>query len=261
MNGQNSRHTGPSTNRTPRREPLTPAEARALLNEIHRRRFGVHYELALRSGIRHSELLALRWTDLDLDAGTLTISHELRRDLPNPSAKTLSPKTHPPRRIPLSQNCINILDEHRRRQRTEHGHAAEVRRCTGLVFTSGEGAALNHRSHQGQLEALCRHAGIRAIRAHDLRYSFIALLVSTDTPLKVIEALLSHHYLPTSADVTAGIRPKDLAQALEKLDTLLTPNEFLSRPTGSASALRPDNPAHDEHDDDQPPEPIGAPMR
>ena len=262
MNDQNSAHTGPPTSPTPRREPLTLAEARALLNEIQLRRSGEHYELALRTGIRHSEVLALRWSDIDLDAGTLTISHTLQRDLPNPSPKRLSPKTHPTRHLPLPQSCISILDERRRRQRTEHGHAAKDRWCTGLVFTPDEGTAINHRSAHGQLEALCRDAGIRTIRSHDLRHSFIALLISTGAPPKVIKALLGHHYLPTPIDVTAGINLKDLAQALEKLDTLLMPNEFWSRPTGTAGTLlRPDNPGHDKHDDDQPPEPIGAPIQ
>jgi hypothetical protein len=87
------------------------------------------------------------------------------------------------------------------------------------------------------------------------------MLIWTGAPSKVIKALLCHHYVPTPAVVTAGIGLKDLAQTLEKLDTLLTPNDFRSLSAGSASTFRPDDPAHDERDDDQPPEPIGAPVR
>jgi hypothetical protein len=132
---------------------------------------------------------------------------------------------------------------------------------TDLVFINGAGTGPNHRPTRGQLKALCHRAGIRTIHSHDLRYTFIALLIWTDALLMVINALLRNYCLPMPAALTAGIRLKDLAKALEKLDTLLMPIEFRSLSAGSASAFRPDSPAHDERDDDQPPEPIGAPIR
>jgi integrase len=260
MNDQSSDHTGTPAGAALHREPLTLAEARALLDEARRHRDGELYELALRRGIRRNELLALRWTDIDSNSGTVAIRYTPKRGAPNSSANTPAPKTHPVRYIPLSTSCINILEERRRRQQTEHGGATERRERTGLVFASDYGTALDPVYARRQLTTLCHGAGIRPIRFPALRYTCAALLLATGSPLNVIKVLLGHTCVPVAASIVS-IRLDGLEKAVAKLDTRLTSSKPWNWPTGAVRTRPPDRPACDRRDDDQPPEPIGAPIR
>jgi len=68
------------THRPANFEPLTALEARRLLAAARTYRLGTAVELTLRIGLRKGELLGLRWTDLDLDAGALNVRRTLLRD-------------------------------------------------------------------------------------------------------------------------------------------------------------------------------------
>ncbi|MDR8413073.1 tyrosine-type recombinase/integrase [Nonomuraea sp. 3-1Str] len=64
--------------RQQRFEPFTPAEARTFLNAVQDFRLHALFDLALRTGMRRGELLGLRWSDLNLTSGTLTIRQALQ---------------------------------------------------------------------------------------------------------------------------------------------------------------------------------------
>lgn len=60
-------------------QPLTAQEARRLLDAALNTRNGARWSVALSLGLRQGEALGLRWSDLDLDAGTLTVRRALQR--------------------------------------------------------------------------------------------------------------------------------------------------------------------------------------
>ena len=68
----------PGLSRTERRA-LTPAEARTLLSAIVGDRLEPLFVMAIATGLRRGELLGLRWADVDLDAGVLTVQQTLQR--------------------------------------------------------------------------------------------------------------------------------------------------------------------------------------
>ena len=57
--------------------PLTPQQARTLLDAVRRDRMEALYVLAVTTGLRQGELLGLKWEDVDLDAGTLRVRRTL----------------------------------------------------------------------------------------------------------------------------------------------------------------------------------------
>lgn len=106
-------------------------------------------------GVREGELLALRWQDVDLKAGTIRIEQTVRRCCvnfeKNGHAKTKlifgSPKTAAGRRsIPLPESVLKELVAHKKRQLVEQLAAGEIWEKSGLVFTTELGKVIEPRN-------------------------------------------------------------------------------------------------------------------
>ena len=201
-------------------EPFTAAEARRYLRVAKTHRHGVLYELALRTGLRQGELLGLRWDDLDLDAGYLTVRRTLAR---TPGGATFQDvKTHrSARRITIPNECITSLRWYRRRQQIDQRDAGDTWRDLGLVFARATGGPLDpayvHRNHH----VICDLADTRKIRFHDLRHSAATLLLEQGVELIVVKDLLGHAQINTTADIYAHVRPRLQRQAIEAMSQAL----------------------------------------
>jgi integrase len=121
--------------------PLTPEQARVLLESARGDRFEALYVLAVHCGLRQGELLALKWQDVDLEAGTL----QVRRTL---SFTKSGPTFNPPkttkgrRRVGLTAAAVEALRNHLRRQLAEVEALGDAYEDWGLVFPGEKGQPL-----------------------------------------------------------------------------------------------------------------------
>jgi integrase len=209
--------TGP-----PRRyEPLTLAEAQAFLTAARRYPNGELYELALRLGMRRSELIGLRWTDVDHTAKTLTIRRTLQR-IPGQGLTVMPTKTNTSdRRIPLSDACLTALRLHRVYQDGQRHHAGTAWMETGYIFTTSVGTPIDPQKATHGIKALCEQAGVHAIRFHDLRHTCATLLIESGVGLVTVQQLLGHATITITANIYTHTRLPHQADALSKLDTQL----------------------------------------
>jgi integrase len=112
---------------------LTVDQARALLTAAAGNRFEALFILALKTGMRRGELLALRWEDVHLDKGVLQVRGTLRRT--REGLRIGTPKTPASRRkVVLSPTSVAALERHRARQDEERQTVAESWQDLGLVF-------------------------------------------------------------------------------------------------------------------------------
>jgi integrase len=206
----------------PRRvEPLTAGEARQFLHAAADHRLQALFELALRTGLRKGELLGLRWDDLDLESGTASIRRTLQRTSSR-GLTTLPTKTaSSERRIALPTECIRSLDRHRARQQQEQAVAGNAWPDSGYVFATPTGQPIDPSNLSRVFTALCRHAGLRRIRFHDLRHSAATLLLEQGVELVVIKELLGHAHIGVTAAVYAHVRPRFQRRAIDTLSTVL----------------------------------------
>jgi integrase len=100
--------------------PLTPDQARTLLDAARGERFEALYVLAITAGLRRDELLGLRWQDVDLERGNLQVHQQLVRTKKEGLCFT-SPKSGKSREVRLTQGAIDALKSHRKRQNEERG--------------------------------------------------------------------------------------------------------------------------------------------
>lgn len=129
--------------------------------------------LLLLTGARRGEVLGATWDQFDLDAGIWT----------KPSAHTKQKREH---RVPLSAPARQLL--------------AEMRQSVESPFLFPTGSKSGHMQEiKTSWAALCRAAGIKGVRVHDLRHTYVSVLASAGLSLPVIGALLGHTQPGTTA--------------------------------------------------------------
>ncbi len=107
----------PSKSRRHEIDPLTPEQAKTFLTTAREDRFHALYVLAIHYGLRQGELLGLKWSDVNLDAGTL----QVRRTMSEARSGRIEEgtKNGKGRRIELSQTAVEALRSHRAGQEGE----------------------------------------------------------------------------------------------------------------------------------------------
>jgi len=128
--------------------------------------------VAARTGLRLGELLALSWTDVDLEAGRLFVRRAVARGIIG------TPKNGRSREVALSQQATAALEAHPRRSL--------------LVFSDADGKMLTKGATKAPLANALKRAGLRHIGWHALRHTFASHLVMRGAPIKAVQELLGH---------------------------------------------------------------------
>jgi integrase len=194
-------------------------QARRFLAAAEGDRLHALYVVALHTGMRRGELLALRWSDVDFEAGVVQVQRslsEVRGVLAPKSPKT----TRGRRRIDLSRCALDALHEHRKRMLAE---GRDVK--TGIVFCSENGtwmrgSNLTRRSFP-RLVRLANRQGadpLPQIRFHDLRHTAASLLLAAGVNVKVVSERLGHESIEITLRVYAHTLPTMGRAAADKLD-------------------------------------------
>ncbi|TAM55773.1 MAG: site-specific integrase, partial [Chloroflexota bacterium] len=191
----------PPAKARPELRPLSADEVRTFLASVEGDRLAPLYVVAIGTGLRQGELLGLRWADLDLDRGMLTVRHQLGRD-----GLLAEPKTARARRtLALGGAVRSALREQRRRQAADRLAAGGHWQDQGYVFTTPTGGPLDHANVLHRFQAAIGRAGLPHQRFHDLRHAAATLLLERGEDLAVISKMLGHSNLGTTADVYAHL--------------------------------------------------------
>ncbi len=196
-------------------QTYTPAEARKVLEAARSDRLEAAWHLAL-YGLRRAEIAGLLWSDIDMDAGTLTIRETLVTVAGRP--QTSAPKTERgARTLPLTDALAAALTRTRRRQAGEQLRAGPAWHDSGCVVANELGEPLHPDTISDRWDTLVRRAQVRRIRLHDARHTCGTLMHLEGVPVAVIAAWLGH----ASADFTMRTyvhsQPDALAAAAETL--------------------------------------------
>jgi len=167
---------------------LTVEESRAFLAAAADDRYRALWHLVVATGLRWGEVAALRWSDVDLAAATLTVRRALKE-----TGEFGRPKSNSGRRtIDLPASVVSELKKHRKKGRLSED----------LVFATKTGAPL-HPSNLARryFFPTLERAGLRRIRFHDLRHTAAAIRLAAGQSPLVVKELLGH----SSIAVTLGV--------------------------------------------------------
>jgi integrase len=156
---------------------------------------------AAMTGLRQSELLGLRWRDIDWIAQRIRVRNTFVRGEHSTQGKSdLSTR----RSVPMADRLARELDRYSKR--TAYLHDDD------LVFAHPQtGSPLDRSKLTKRFKAACNDAGVRPVRFHDLRHTFATRLAASGQPLRTIQEFLGHadskttqiyaHYAPSEHEV------------------------------------------------------------
>jgi integrase len=181
----------------PRREqveiqPLSPLQARQLVAAAREDRRGVLWILLLGTGLRLGEALGLRWADIDLEDGKISVRGSLRPQPlklrgSDPRLALVETKTAASRRtIAGPAFVLAALRQHQAR-------SAEIpANVMNLVFTTPRGTPIDPRNANRQFGEFLRRNELPQIRVHDLRHTAASLLLAQGFSLEDVKRYLGH---------------------------------------------------------------------
>jgi integrase len=176
--------------------------------------------VALAVGLRQGEALGLRWEDVDLDAGTLTVRHALQRT--NDGLQLVEPKTVRSRRtIALPDMALAALRAHRVRQ-IEERLTAPYWEDHGFVFASTVGTGIEPRNLTREFHRLREKAGLEWLRFHDLRHGCASLLMAQGVNPRVVMEILGHSQISLTLGTYSHVAPELAREAADKIDAVLS---------------------------------------
>ena len=186
----------PAPTRRGRRGPAPPPSP-DVLGPVLR----VLIRTAAMTGLRQSELIGLRWRDVDWAAQRIRVRNTFVRGEHSSEGKSeLSTR----RSVPMADELAGELDRFSKR--------SEYRGDGDLVFAHPQtGSPLDRSMVSKRFKAACRDARVREVKFHDLRHTFATRLAATGVPLRTIQEFLGHadskttqiyaHYAPSEREV------------------------------------------------------------
>ena len=176
----------------PRNREVSTDDARAILEQARGHRYEVAAWLAFGCGLRRGEVLALRWTEVNLKASTFTVSGNVTRSsagLQRGATKTRRGL----RNVPMPPVVTEALRAHKRRQTAEQLAAGSSWEQTGLVLTTELGGTVEPRTLSRVWQQWARRAGVEDTGTHTGRhYAASTLLASGAASVADVAAQLGH---------------------------------------------------------------------
>jgi len=201
--------------------PLTPEQARSLLEAVRGDRLEALFVLALTTGLRQGELLALTWEDVELEDAVLRVRRTITRS--GGKVDVGPPKTNKSRRsVGLTASAVEALRDHLASQLEEMERIGSLYRPGGLVFANESGGIINPSNLRNRSFArLLKRAGLPKIRFHDLRHTCATLLLSRNVNPKIVSEMLGHSSIAITLDTYSHVLPTMQENAVRALEDTL----------------------------------------
>jgi integrase len=195
---------------------LTVGQAAAVLTAAAKYRTYAYVVLSLTTGIRTEEARALRWENVNLEAGTVAVWRSVRS---HGDVKTQKSR----RTLRLPQTAVDALREHLERQSQDRLRAGPLWRDNGLVFATSLGGPMDAGNIRRSFRAICKAAGIgEKWTPRELRTSFVSLMSHQGISTEEIARLVGH----SSTRTTEVIYRKELRPVIttgaEAMDDLFS---------------------------------------
>lgn len=200
---------------------LMPAEIQTLLDAAASTDLYHVVFVALGTGLRLGELMALRWRAVDLEHGMVQVVRSLQY-VAGKGLTFTQTKTHRSHRgVSLSRETVAVLGDLRRKQVEGRLALGPAYQDNDLVFADPAGAPMppykvSHRFHD-----LAMRAGLTPLRFHDLRHSHATLLLRAGAHVKLVSQRLGHAGVAITLDTYSHVQPDIQAETANLIDSFL----------------------------------------
>jgi integrase len=178
--------------------------------------YGPIWIVAMATGMRRSELLGLRWEDVDFERRGLRVQQVVTvvRGAPHVGP----PKSRSSRReVLVPSEVMDALRTHRSRQNEQRLALGAIWEDHDLVFAAANGNYINPNNLTRDFTRLIALAGLPTIRIHDLRHAHVALLIQLGADIKDVSERVGHARTSTTMDIYHHVMPEQRNETVDKL--------------------------------------------
>jgi integrase len=207
---------------------LSLDQARLLIGEARLTRYEALLTVMLAYGLRRGEALGLHWSSVDWTAGTVKVTHGVKRIQDRSSLERRTrlvvgelKRARSRRTLFLTPQLVELLRRHRTRLAEERMTVGEAWQDNGLICPSELGTPLDpdHVSHA--FSRLCGRAGRSHWHLHELRHSGASLMLAQGTDLYVVFKVLGHSSVAITKDVYGHLVEGQKRAAAQLMSTTL----------------------------------------
>lgn len=198
--------------------PLMDDDIRRFLSAAEGSEYYHLFITAIFTGMRISELVGLRWEDINFSERYISVNHQLQRSDKTGEYITLSTKNRTSRLVPISTSMVAVLHEVKSKQAQRQLLAGEEWKGEGYVFTNDIGAHYSQPTIQHHMKKIARAAGFENLRFHDLRHTCAILAIQTGADIKSISDMLGHYSTAFTMDVYADVSNTMREQTRERME-------------------------------------------
>ena len=172
-------------------------------------------------GLRHGEILALRWRHVDLTDGRRMLSIRESAEQTKDAVRYKEPKAGRSRIVTLSTMMLTELRAHRTRQAEEQLKIGKRPDDSSFVVAQADGRPLKPVSLTHEWTRLLAKTSLPRIRFHDLRHTHASQMLAAGVHPKVASERLGHSSIGITLDLYSHTMPGMQADAAEQVDAAL----------------------------------------
>lgn len=161
------------------------------------------------TGLRRGELLGLKWSDVDLDAGVIRVKRQVARVDGQIVEAPLKTKNSY-RTVAISQQAAEVLKQQKAKTNGEY------------VFPSPNGGPISPDSVNNMLKRVLARAGIPRVRFHDLRHTFATVALQNGVDIKTVSGMLGHFSAGFTLDTYAHVTTAAQKEAAQTMGNVLS---------------------------------------
>lgn len=178
----------------------------------------IAFILAINTGMRRSEILGLRWKDIDLDNHMIHVRHSLYHESSDvfffEDVKTATSR----RDIRLDTDTIKELKQHRAKQNEWRLKNREIFKEHGLLCTQQDGSPISPGWLGRCLRSTIKQHSLSPLRFHDFRHTHISTLLALGVNIKAIQERAGHSSITVTMDIYGHVLPDTQQAAIQSYE-------------------------------------------
>ncbi|GMA51830.1 site-specific integrase [Alicyclobacillus contaminans] len=183
-------------------------------------RYWIGFFLAIMTGMRQGEILALRWKDVDFTNQVAIVNGTLKWIDGQPLIK--EPKTEKSRRaVALSTETVNALRKHKAKQTKERLKMGAEYQDHDLVIARPNGYYMHPKTFDDAWYRALKKSGLPRIRFHDLRHTHASLMLLQGVHPKIVSERLGHSTITITMDTYSHLVPGLQREVAQQFDDVL----------------------------------------
>lgn len=201
----------------PEMHTFTISELNCFMNAISNHPKKVLFTVAIFTGLRQAELIALTWDCVDFDNGSIYIYRQIVKDKEDKGYSFSSLKNSKPRKIYPAPAVMNLLKVHRPKNF----------RNDDFIFQSSKGKHYTHAAIYNSFKKVVRRIGCPNMRFHDLRHTYAVLSLQAGDDIKTLQSNMGHHSAAFTLNVYGHCQDEMKYESARKMNLFIANNNLI----------------------------------